>query len=359
MRLVDLSKISILASQTTKFHNMRKLVRIVGILLGVVVLAAAGGFIYMKTAFPKVGPVSADVKVQTQDTAILARGEYLVHHVAGCVDCHTPRQMDIFAIPRIPGKDGMGGMAFTRDLGFPGDFYSKNITSDKKTGIGDWSDAQLFHTVTTGVRKNGDPLFPLMPYLHYGKADQKDMEAILAYIRTLKPIENQVAESAPDFPVNLFMRMKPCDANCTPAPDRSNNIAYGQYLVNLASCEDCHTPRDDKGEFVPGQFLAGGSAFNLKGMGTVTSGNLTPDNTTGIGSWTKEMFIQKFKAFDGNDSWKVPWQQKGYQTIMPWPEYAGMTEDDLGAIYDYLRTVPAVNKQVTKWKAENEATALK
>lgn len=338
---------------------MRKLVRIVGILLGVVILAAAGGFIYMKTAYPKVGPVAADIKIQTQDSAVLVRGEYLVHHVTGCVDCHTPRDVNTFAVPRIKEKDGMGGMAFDHDLGFPGTFYSRNITSDKETGIGGWSDAQLFHTVTTGVDANGEPLFPVMPYKHYGKADVKDIKAILAYIRTLKPISNKVSPSSADFPVNLIMRTIPCDANCNAAPDRSNNIAYGQYLVNLAGCEDCHTPRDDKGQFIPGKFLAGGNGFHLKGMGTVTSANITPDNTSGIGSWTKEMFIQKFKSFDGNDAWRVPWQQKGYQTIMPWPEYCGMTEADLGAIYDYLRTIPTVSNQVTKWKGENESTALK
>jgi mono/diheme cytochrome c family protein len=337
---------------------MRRVLKILGILAGIVIAAALGGFIYMKNAFPKVGPVAKDFKIENAgDSAVLARGEYLVHHVTGCVDCHSPRDVKTFALPRVEGKDGMGGMNFGRELGFPGNFYSKNITSDPKTGIGSWSDAQLFHTVTTGVRPNGEPLFPVMPYKHYGQADEKDIKAVLAYIRTLKPIENQVPESEADFPVSLFMRMGPCDAKCSPAPDKANTIEYGKYLVNLASCEDCHTPRDDKGQFIEGKFLAGGNNFKFPGMGTVTSANITPHETTGIGSWTKEQFIARFKQFDGNDDWRVPWEKRGYQTVMPWPEYSGMTEEDLGAIYEYLKTVPQVESKITKWKAENEATA--
>jgi mono/diheme cytochrome c family protein len=338
---------------------MKTILKVVGTLVAIIVIAAAGGYLYMKNAYPKVGPV-ADVKIENKnDPALIARGEYLVHHVTGCVDCHSPRQYQVFAFPREEGKDGMGGMVFNRDMGFPGSFTSKNITSDEKTGIGGWTDAQLYHTITTGVRPNGEPLFPVMPYKHYGTADPQDLKAIIAYIRTLKPIENQVAESEADFPVNLFMRQEPCDANCKPAPDRSSSVAYGKYLVNLASCEDCHTKRDDRGQFIEGMFMAGGSEFHLKGMGTVTSANLTPSLTSGIGGWDKATFIKMFKQYDGNKDWMVPWKQRGYQTIMPWPEYSGMTEEDLGAIYDYLKTIKPVENKVVKWQAENEKTALK
>src|SRR6185437_5320686 len=98
--------------------------------------------------------------------------------------------------------------------------------------------------------------------------------------------------------------------------------------------------------------VAGGQVFTLPGFGKVRSSNLTPDAKTGLGGWSKQMFVDEFKAYDNPAAERIPWKQKGYQTMMPWLVYCKLTRNDLGAIYTYLRTIKPVNHAVTKWTAE-------
>lgn len=332
---------------------MRKLFKILAVIVIIIVMAGLGGYIYIANALPDAGPM-VEVEISHTDSALIARGEYLTMHVTGCVDCHTPRHLEYFGIPSKQDSLGAGGFAFTREMGAPGNFYSKNITP---AGIGKWTDAQLFHTTTTGVNLEGEPLFPIMPYPNFAKADPEDLKAIIAYIRTLKPIENSVAESEPDFPLNLIMRTIPKPAEFTTRPHPSNTVEYGKYLVTIGNCNDCHTPIDEQGQPLPGMYLAGGRAFTFP-FGTVNSANITPDKATGIGTWTRETFISMFKQYDNPEAHSIPWEQKGFQTVMPWLEYSGMTDEDLGAVYDYLRTLQPVSNKIEKWKAASEATAM-
>jgi mono/diheme cytochrome c family protein len=334
---------------------MKRFLKILGVLVLVLFLAGAGGFVYIKKALPNGGPM---VKVNIpKDSATIKRGEYLARHITGCVDCHTPRNVSLFGIPAYPDSLGKGGLAFNHDLGFPGNVISRNITP---AGIGSWSDDQFYHTITTGVDSKGEPLFPVMPYPHYGIADPEDMTAIVAYIRTLKPIENKVAERELDFPVSLFVRMAPAAATPGKRPAESDTLAYGKYLFNMASCTDCHTPMD-KGKPIEELTMAGGFTFHLKGMGTVRSANITPDKETGIGNWSQQEFIARIKAYENPANRNMPWQKVGYQTVMPWLEYSGMKEQDLAAIYKYLRTLKPINHKVVKWTPEGggEKTALR
>jgi mono/diheme cytochrome c family protein len=334
---------------------MKKLFKILMILLLLVIIVIAGGFTYLKTAFPKDGKVE-EVTINKNDTALVARGKYLVEAVSGCTDCHSPRNIALFGAPVYKDSLGKGGFKFTRDFEFPGTIYSKNITP---AAIGKWTDAQLYHAVTTGVNPDGEVLFPLMPYTHIGKADPEDVKAMLAYIRTLKPIEGSYPAHDLEFPVNLMVRMAPEPAQPGKRPSESDTLAYGTYLFNLGACNECHTPRDNKGNFIDGLTMAGGHEFKLQGMGTVRSANLTPDRETGIGNWTKEKFIETFKFFDNPENQKIPWQKRGYQTVMPWLAHSAMTPNDLAALYKYLRTLQPVKHLVVKWTPAGEQSAAK
>lgn len=336
---------------------MKTFFKIFAGIIGLVVLLVIGGLVYLKTQLPNAGPVE-DIKIEAT-TERLKRGEYLAYHVALCMDCHSHRNWDYYAGPLIPGTEGMGGELFSEDMGFPGNIYSRNITA-ANTGIKGWTDGDIFHAVTTGVNKSGEPLFPLMPYPNYRQADKEDIYSIIAYIKTLKPVENQVKERTLNFPLNLIVRTIPKPADFKTRPEKTDTIAYGKYLATLASCGDCHTPQE-KGEPVPGMNFAGGLKFVLP-WGTVRTANITPDIETGIGSWTKDQFIKRFKTFDNEAATKIelkpPFDEGHFNTLMPWTQYAGMTEEDIGAIYSYLRTLQPVKNKVQKYSAEG-ATYLK
>jgi mono/diheme cytochrome c family protein len=143
-------------------------------------------------------------------------------------------------------------------------------------------------------------------------------------------------------------------------PEKTDTVAYGKYLTTLASCGDCHTPQE-KGAPVPGMNFAGGMKFVLP-WGTLRAANITPDIETGIGSWTKDQFVQKFKHFDNEAArqieFKPPFDDTRFNTLMPWTQYAGMTEEDLGAIYSYLKTLTPVKNKVHKYSSDG-ATYLK
>jgi hypothetical protein len=314
------------------------------ILLCVIFLAVVGFFVYMYTAFPKV-QAAPDLKVDMSPEKI-QRGEYLFNHVMACVDCHSGRNFDEFCYPFIPGTVGQGGFKFgpPEMPDFPGTIYSANITP---AALGSWTDGEIFRALTEGVSKDGRALFPMMPYLNYGQLDKEDIYAVIAYVRTLKPIENKVPEASLNFPMNLIVRTIPTKNDLKPMPNKSNIIDYGKYLVTAASCMDCHTPAE-KGEYDMSKFFAGGMEFNIIG-GTVRTANITPDNETGIGTWSKQFFIDKFKMYDPHIYTPINVKPGEFNTVMPWNLYGGMTTEDIGAIYDYLRTIPPVKNTVVKF----------
>jgi mono/diheme cytochrome c family protein len=331
---------------------MKKFMKIVGILLGIVVISVAGGIIYLTTRYPDVGP-APNVKIEvTQDR--IKRGDYLANHVAVCIDCHSTRDWSYFSGPITSGTEGKGGETFGEEFGFPGTFYSRNITP---AGIGNWTDGELVRTITTGVNKNNEALFPIMPYPNFNSADEEDIYSIVAYVRSLKPIENKIKERHLNFPMNIIIHTIPQPAHFQKRPSSSDTLAYGKYLATIASCGFCHT-QSEKGEPLPGMSFAGGFVFPLP-WGTVRSANITPDIETGIGTWSKAQFIGKFKNFDSETArhivMKPPYSEAYYNTVMPWTMFAGMTEEDLGAIYSYLRTVAPVAHKVQKYSSEGAA----
>ncbi len=325
---------------------MRRALRwLVGLLVVLVVIIGAG-LAYFFSTYPA---VAAAEHVQVASTPErVARGKYLFDHVAICVDCHSTRDFTKYAGPIIDGTHGKGGEAFTNEImGTPGDFYARNITP---AGISDWTDGEILRAITVGVNKRGDALFPLMPYPNYRQMDREDVEAMIAYLRTLQPITNHVPDRSLQFPMHLIIRTIPQSAAFVPRPSPSDRVAYGGYLARTASCAECHTLQD-QGTPRPGMAFAGGMEFRWPWGGAVRSANVTPDADTGIGTWTEQQFVDKFKAWDNAPAPALSDAEQKENTVMPWRQYAGMTRDDLGAIYAFLRSQAPVVHRVEKFSA--------
>lgn len=276
---------------------------------------------------------------------VITRGKYLAVHVAACVHCHSQRDFTKYSGPIIQGTEGGGGQAFTHDMldAIPGILYSKNITPDPETGIGNWTDDEILRAITKGINKKGDTLFPIMPYANYNRMAKQDLLSIIAYIKTLKPIKNKVPDRQLMVPISMaypaLALQGSVDANV--CPPESDKVKYGEYLITVAACSDCHTA------FVKGQpdfsrLYGGGNVFHINSF-TVTSANITPDSATGIGAWTEEMFVNKFASY--RDPKNYMYDPAKQNTVMPVSDFAGMKDQDLKAMYAYLRTVkPVINK---------------
>ncbi len=296
--------------------------------------------VYMRTASPKSRPASAEtVELSPARTA---RGEYLVRHVLACLGCHSKRDFNRYGAP-IVGHPGAGGRCMNEKWGMPGRVCAPNLTPDKATGLGTWTDGEVMRAIREGVDRHGDALFPLMPYTAYRVMSDDDVRAVVAYLRTLKRRSAEVEPSHIDFPVSFFISRvpQPLDGPVS-APKRAENKRYGEYLATIAGCKGCHTPTDDKKRPLPGMEFAGGFAFESP-FGTIRSPNITP-HRTGLGSLSKEAFVKRFRAFQGEKARRAV--SPSQNTPMPWLEYAGMDTLDLGAIYEYLRSVPPIDHAV-------------
>jgi mono/diheme cytochrome c family protein len=319
---------------------MKLFIKIPIILISLIVLVAIAGIIYLKTAFPKVS--DAQIMKVKSNPEIIARGKYLAENVALCIDCHSTRNWDLFSGPIIQGTEGKGGELFDKNIGLPGSIYSSNITP---FNLGSWTDGEIYRVITCGVNKNNESLFPLMPYKAYASMDPEDVKAIIAYLRTLSPIKSSFPKHDLTFPMNLIVNTIPSDATPMKRPPSTDTLAYGKYLVKIAACADCHTPAV-KGKQIEGMEFAGGFQFGLPKGGKVRSTNITPDTETGIGKWTLQNFIDKFKNFATEESKHLKVNPGAFNTIMPMTQYAGLTTEDLTAMYKFLRTVKPVKNKV-------------
>jgi len=317
-----------------------KALKILGLAALVLLLVPAVGFGVLMVKPPSARPPSAEKVEITPER--LARGKYLAEHVSSCIECHSEHDLQSYASPIIPGTEGNGGGCFDESVGLPGVICAANITPDP-TGLGNWTDGEILRAMREGVSRDGHALFPMMPYGAYRSMSDEDARAVVAYLRSMKPISRARPPSSLKFPVSAFIKLapKPLEGEVK-APPASDVLAYGRYLTTIAGCADCHTP-NDKGTPKPGLELAGGQEYKMP-FGRIVSSNITPDPETGIGALTKEQFIGRFKAFAELDP-KAP-AAPGRNTFMPWRLYAGMTEEDLGAIYVYLRTVKPVKNKV-------------
>lgn len=325
---------------------MKKFLKYLGYSLGVVLITVAALLSYVKIALPDVG-AAPDMKVDVS-AAKLERGKYLANHVMLCMDCHSTRDWNQFSGPLVPGSEGKGGELFDQKLGCPGKYIAPNITP---YNLQHWSDGELFRSITEGVTKDGRALFPIMPYHLFGQLDRNDIEAVIAYIRNLKPIESVQETSSSDFPMNFIINTMPEKATLSKMPPKSDTLNYGKYMITASGCMDCHT-KQEQGKFV-GQLYAGGFEIKLPDGSVVRSANLTPDKESGIGNWSKNYFIKRFKMY-ADSAYVNPVVKPGdFQTIMPWTMYAGMDTVDLAAIYKYLKHLDPVYHVVEKFTPVN------
>lgn len=320
---------------------MKKVFKILLYLLVIIVIGIGGLLAYVKIALPNVGDAPVISIEITPDR--VERGKYLANNVAVCMDCHSTRDWGLFSGPIIEGTEGIGGEIFDQSMGFPGRFVSKNITP---FGISDWTDGEVFRAITSGVSKDGKALFPIMPHPAYGKMDKEDVYSIIAYIRTLEPIESHPEESIPDFPMNFILNTIPQKPEFTTIPEKTDAVNYGRYLVGVASCFDCHT-KQEKGKFI-GKEFAGGFEFKFPDGSVLSSANITP-HETGIGTWTKEQFLDRFRAYTDSSFVAHPVGPGEFQTVMPWIYYGQMETEDLEAIFSFLQTVEPVDQVNVLW----------
>lgn len=322
---------------------MKKFLKILSVLIFLLILGVALFLTYIVKFKPNI-PVE-EVKIEYTAERI-ERGKYLSNTVAQCVDCHSTRDWTKFSGPALPGTEGKGGELFDEKIGYPGKYYAANLTPYH---LKDWSDGELFRAITAGVSKDGRPLFPVMPYPYFGKMDREDIYSIIAYIRSLPNIPNDLPPSETKFPMNIIIHTIPSQPQFSTKPPPSDKVAYGKYLATTATCIECHTPAK-RGQIIEDMAFSGGRIFTMPD-GLIASANITPDKETGIGTWDEEVFIQRFKLFDkSQNNFNENVKQGEYNTLMPWQKYSKMSREDLSAIYAYLRTVKPISNRVVKDK---------
>lgn len=311
----------------------------------IIIFLSAGIYSCHNTSASVQNDLSDISAVKLTDQAAVERGKYLACNVMGCIYCHSKRDYSKFSGPVVPGTEGMGGERFGPEVGVHGVVYGSNITP---AAIGDWSDEDLINAITRGLRKNGDTLYPVMPYQAYSEMCKEDLTDIIKYIRSLKPIENNLPPRELFKPIAMALPKQLPKPNLEKnrKPDRKDKVKYGEYLFRQASCSDCHTPKDH-GIFDFTRYAGGGNRFEHENF-VVNTPNITPD-TSGIASWTEKMFLQKFR---GNSAYDFVERDPGkFNTYMPWSLFGKMKDEDLKSIYAYLRTVKPVSGRVDLWES--------
>ena len=256
-------------------------------------------------------------------TSMVERGAYLTR-AADCVACHTSGG----------GKEYAGGLAIRLPFGT---LYSTNITPDKETGVGNYSDQDFLDAVRRGVRRDGARLYPAMPYASYSYMTDADVLAIKAYLFSLPPVHAKAPENTLTFPYNqrwamiFWSALFNPDTRFAPDSDRSPEWNRGAYLAEaLAHCGECHTPRnlafalDNRKKFA-GALTAGWRAFNI-----------SSDKATGIGGWRDEDLVAYLAIghADGHGTASGPMGEAVDHS------FSQLAQEDIRAVVAYLRTVP-------------------
>lgn len=258
------------------------------------------------------------------DTDLVKRGDYLVNGILTCGNCHSPKG---------PSGD-IAERAFSGGLNWdepPFKVTAPNITPDKETGIGAYTDAELKQVMRKGIKRNGVPVAMVMPSGFYEIMTDRDLDAVIAYLHTIKPVKNSV----PD-PVYRMPQGHPIP----PGGDKpfteamlNDKVKKGQYLVTVAHCMECHTPMGPRGRDFDTRLGAGG--FEFPGpWGVSVSRNITSSKEKGIGAWSDSEIKHAITEGVSRDGSKL-------KPPMGYHYYATVSSDDLDAIVAYLRTVPA------------------
>ena len=318
---------------------MKKLLRVIVILVVIVLLLGGGaiGFISIR-GIPvyETKPVVFSAEITPER---VARGKKLSSML--CQHCHFDPKTQAFTGKFVADGPPEFGRAF-----------SANITQSKEHGIGNWTDAEIAYLLRTGVKKDGGYAPPWMPKLPL-IADE-DLKSIIAFLRSDDPMV--AANETPDIPCEPSLLTK---VLCTVAfkplpypevaytvPDTADHVQLGRYLSNnVLACYECHsadfkTNNQLAPEQSPGFYGGGNLMLDLDGKPILTS-NITPDNEGGIGKWSRDQFIGAVMYGRKPD---------GTQLRYPMAPYVALDSLEAGAIYDYLKTIPPINKKVTAQK---------
>lgn len=272
---------------------------------------------------------------QTDGKDLIAKGQYVFAVAGGCA-CHSE-----------PKKEPHLG---ARPFPIPfGTVYSTNITQDKETGLGNWTDQQILDAMVKGVRRDGSRILPVMPYEKYSGMAQEDLKALIAFLRTLKPAKKATPELKTWMPfvrpmgTPIFLSIFGRFSNA-PAQAPKGGVERGRYLADhVALCGDCHTPRNFLGVPNHSLYMAGASE-KIGPLGEAVP-NITPDKETGIGDWKREEIAELLISGIKPDLDNV--QGLMEEVIHGTPHgYKDMTKQDALAIGDYLKSIPAIKNKV-------------
>ena len=257
------------------------------------------------------------------------RGRYLVEVLGACGNCHTPKGPE----GDLPGKHLAGGFQLEDQFGI---WITPNITSDPETGIGRWTDDEVIRAIREGRGRDGKTLGPPMPFDLYRRLADSDVQAMVAYLRSVAPVRQAVPRS--QYRIPLPASYGP-PVGSVPEPSRQDPVKYGEYLAGpVAHCVECHTPFLPEGRPDATRLGAGGLAFHGP-WGVSYAANLTPDPETGLGgSKDGEIVAGLYGA-----------RRSGGRVLPPMPSQhysQGIAEGDLRAIIAYLRSLPPVRNQV-------------
>ncbi len=316
---------------------MKKIGKVLLIALGALVVLLAAAITVTIGWRPFLGPKTRPLTERKFEITPqrLARGHYLATAVSGCSYCHSEHDWNQRTTPILPGREAAGEVLLYG--GLPGRVVAPNLTPDPQTGAGNWSDDQLARAMREGIGHDGRALFPIMAYERFRSMSDEDLASVVVYLRSLPPVQHELSKTEIIFPVKYLIRNVPEPINApVAAPDPSDRTAWGKYLVTIAGCQDCHSPNDAHGQPIPGMSFAGGFYLTLNGE-KAAAANLTPD-ATGVSYYDEALFLKVMRTgYVG---------ARKLSSLMPFPFYGNMTDEDLKAIFAYLRTISPVKHRV-------------
>ncbi len=315
--------------------------KIIGWILAILVILLAIGITATVGWRPFIGPNARALTDRRFPSTPerLERGKYLSENLLNCFACHASRDWARRDAPLVAGTLGAGSAEFP--LGdLPGKVHPPNITPDKETGAGNWTDDQLARAIREGIGYDGRALFPFMPYENFRLLSDEDLASIIVYLRSIPPVRREVPRTELIFPVKYLINSAPHPlTEPVGAPDTSTAIKRGEYLVKTGGCRDCHTPQH-QGQFITQLELGGG--FVLRGpWGEKASANITPA-PSGIPYYDEALFVEAMRT--------GMVKARELSQIMPWWNLRGLTDDDLKSMFAYLKTVPSVAHRVDNSK---------
>lgn len=266
--------------------------------------------------------------IGAQAQTLLERGSYLVNGIMTCNHCHTPKDKP-GGNPVMERQFAGGAQRFDE---IPFSVTGSNITADRETGIGAWSDAEIKRALTEGVRRNGVQLATVMPYPLYRVLTPRDLDAVVAYVRSVAPIRNQV--EGPVYKMQQIPYTFPGAEKPMSEADLRDPVKRGLYLASLAHCMHCHAERkDDVPNYRTGAGK-GGRMFKTP-AGMVKGANITSHPTAGIGAWSDAELKRALTDGISKDGRPLAVTMAQYKIY-----FSRLMEEDLNALVAWMRSLP-------------------